>query len=31
MLSVVVLPGPDQLWPVRSSSDRLALQLPAAT
>ncbi|MGL6495536.1 hydrogenase-2 assembly chaperone [Aeromonas veronii] len=27
MLSVVVLPGPDQLWPVRSS-DRLALQLP---
>ncbi|MBV7468549.1 hydrogenase-2 assembly chaperone [Aeromonas media] len=28
MLSVVVLPGPDQLWPVRSSSDRLALQLP---
>ena len=28
MLSLVVLPGPDQLWPVRSSSDRLALQLP---
>ncbi len=28
MLSVVVLPGPDQLWPVRSSSDRLALLLP---
>ncbi|WP_429073342.1 hydrogenase-2 assembly chaperone [Aeromonas veronii] len=28
MLSVVVLPGPEQLWPVRSSSDRLALQLP---
>jgi [NiFe] hydrogenase assembly HybE family chaperone len=28
MLSVVVLPGPDQRWPVRSSSDRLALQLP---
>ncbi|MGY3958219.1 hydrogenase-2 assembly chaperone [Aeromonas popoffii] len=28
MLSVVVLPGPDQCWPVRSSSDRLALQLP---
>ncbi|MFM5810611.1 hydrogenase-2 assembly chaperone [Aeromonas veronii] len=28
MLSVVVLPGPDQLWPVRSSSDRLALQFP---
>lgn len=28
MLSVVVLPGPDQLWPVRSSSERLALQLP---
>lgn len=28
MLSVVVLPGPDQLWPVRGSSDRLALQLP---
>ncbi|MFE8709398.1 MULTISPECIES: hydrogenase-2 assembly chaperone [Aeromonas] len=28
MLSVVVLPGPDQLWPVRCSSDRLALQLP---
>ncbi|MDF2403180.1 hydrogenase-2 assembly chaperone [Aeromonas sp. 5HA1] len=28
MLIVVVLPGPDQLWPVRSSSDRLALQLP---
>ncbi|OZG40617.1 hydrogenase biosynthesis protein HybE [Aeromonas sp. A35_P] len=27
MLSVVVLPGPDQLWPVRSS-ERLALQLP---
>lgn len=27
MLSLVVLPGPDQLWPVRSS-DRLALQLP---
>ena len=31
MLSVVVLPGPDQLWPVRSSSDRLALPLPRAT
>lgn len=28
MLSVVVLPGPDQLWPVRCSSERLALQLP---
>jgi len=28
MLSVVVLPGPDQLWPVRGSRDRLALQLP---
>ncbi len=28
MLSVVVLPGSDQLWPVRSSRDRLALQLP---
>lgn len=28
MLSVVVLPGPDQLWPVRDSRDRLALQLP---
>lgn len=28
MLSVVVLPGPDQLWPVRSNSERLALQLP---
>ncbi|WP_429159108.1 hydrogenase-2 assembly chaperone [Aeromonas media] len=28
MLSLVVLPGPDQLWPVRNSSDRLALQLP---
>ncbi|MGU5592456.1 hydrogenase-2 assembly chaperone [Aeromonas sanarellii] len=28
MLCVVVLPGPDQLWPVRSSSARLALQLP---
>ncbi|MCE9849741.1 hydrogenase-2 assembly chaperone [Aeromonas allosaccharophila] len=28
MLSVVVLPGPDQLWPVRCNSDRLALQLP---
>ena len=28
MLSLVVLPGPDQRWPVRSSSDRLALQLP---
>lgn len=28
MLSVVVLPGPEQLWPVRSSSARLALQLP---
>ncbi|MND77458.1 Hydrogenase-2 operon protein HybE [compost metagenome] len=28
MLSVVVLPGPDQRWPVRSSSERLALQLP---
>ncbi|UYB69068.1 hydrogenase-2 assembly chaperone [Aeromonas veronii] len=28
MLSVVVLPGPDQLWPVRSSSERIALQLP---
>ncbi|WP_429111276.1 hydrogenase-2 assembly chaperone [Aeromonas rivipollensis] len=28
MLSLVVLPGPDQLWPVRRSSDRLALQLP---
>ncbi|MFQ2411841.1 hydrogenase-2 assembly chaperone [Aeromonas caviae] len=28
MLSVVVLPGPEQLWAVRSSSERLALQLP---
>ncbi|MFB2865001.1 hydrogenase-2 assembly chaperone [Aeromonas sp. MdU4] len=28
MLSVVLLPGPDQLWPVRSSGDRLALQIP---
>lgn len=28
MLSVVVLPGPEQLWPVRSNSERLALQLP---
>ncbi|PRM86873.1 hydrogenase biosynthesis protein HybE, partial [Aliarcobacter cryaerophilus] len=28
MLRLVVLPGPDQLWPVRRSSDRLALQLP---
>lgn len=28
MLSLVVLPGPDQLWPVRSSSERIALQLP---
>ena len=28
MLSLVVLPGPDQLWPVRGSRDRLALQLP---
>ncbi|MFQ2824503.1 hydrogenase-2 assembly chaperone [Aeromonas allosaccharophila] len=28
MLSLVLLPGPDQLWPVRRSSDRLALQLP---
>lgn len=28
MLSVVVLPGPEQLWPVRGSSERLALQLP---
>ncbi|MFQ2854220.1 hydrogenase-2 assembly chaperone [Aeromonas caviae] len=28
MLCVVVLPGPDQLWPVRGSRDRLALQLP---
>lgn len=28
MLSLVVLPGPDQRWPLRSNSDRLALQLP---
>ncbi len=28
MLSGVVLPGPDQLWPVRASRDRPALQLP---
>ncbi|MGY3856356.1 hydrogenase-2 assembly chaperone [Aeromonas intestinalis] len=28
MLSVVVLPGPDQCWPVRPLSSRLALQLP---
>ncbi|MFC5708031.1 hydrogenase-2 assembly chaperone [Aeromonas eucrenophila] len=28
MLSLVVLPGPDQHWPVRASSERLALQLP---
>lgn len=28
MLSLVVLPGPDKLWPVRRSSDRLALRLP---
>ncbi|MCF7744265.1 hydrogenase-2 assembly chaperone [Aeromonas veronii] len=28
MLSVVVLPGPEQLWPVRSNSNWLALQLP---
>ncbi|MGY4106289.1 hydrogenase-2 assembly chaperone [Aeromonas encheleia] len=28
MLSVVVLPGPDQRWPRRGSGERLALQLP---
>lgn len=28
MLSVVVLPGPDQHWPRRGSGERLALQLP---
>lgn len=28
MLSVLVLPGPDQVWPVRKSGDRLALALP---
>lgn len=28
MLSVVVLPGPDQLWPRRISSERLVLRLP---
>ncbi|MGL5451090.1 MAG: hydrogenase-2 assembly chaperone [Aeromonas sp.] len=28
MLSVVVLPGPDQCWPVRMNSERLALALP---
>ncbi|MGY6037375.1 hydrogenase-2 assembly chaperone [Aeromonas sp. AE23HZ002T15] len=28
MLSVVVLPGPDQCWPVRPLASRIALQLP---
>ncbi|HAT05050.1 MAG TPA: hydrogenase-2 assembly chaperone [Aeromonas salmonicida] len=28
LLSLAVLPGADQPWPVRRSSDRLALQLP---
>ncbi|MFV4847025.1 hydrogenase-2 assembly chaperone [Edwardsiella tarda] len=28
MLSVVILPGPDQAWPERKIGDRLALQLP---
>lgn len=28
MLSVVVLPGADQLWPLRPVASRLALQLP---
>ncbi|ARD38882.1 hydrogenase-2 assembly chaperone [Edwardsiella ictaluri] len=28
MLSVVILPGPGQVWPVRKIGDRLALQLP---
>lgn len=28
MLSVVVLPGPEQFWPRRDSSERLALRLP---
>lgn len=28
MLSLVVLPGPDQIWSLRKTSDRLALQLP---
>lgn len=28
MLSVVVLPGPEQIWPVRPLASRLALQLP---
>lgn len=28
LLSVVVLPGPDQCWPVRPLASRIALQLP---
>ncbi|MBW7983675.1 hydrogenase-2 assembly chaperone [Enterobacillus tribolii] len=28
MLSVVVLPGPDQCWPVREVGERLALKMP---
>lgn len=28
MLSVVILPGPDQVWPARKIGERLALQLP---
>lgn len=28
MLSVVVLPGPEQIWPVRAVGERLALKLP---
>ena len=28
MLSALILPGPDQIWPVRTISDRVGLALP---
>ena len=31
MLSVVVLPGPEQLWPQRKSAERIALALPCGS
>ena len=31
MLSAVIFPGPDQLWPVRAVSEKIGLQLPYGT
>lgn len=31
MLSAVIFPGPDQLWPLRKVSEKIGLQLPYGT